>query len=82
MKENLKESKSFMDRALAGEISDIETAILDAVDAWHAYEPSIPEDEIGENIMTWLGMSWYEYARWVEHPKELKDIIEDRKNAT
>jgi len=72
--------RSFMDRAVAGEIDDIETAILDAVDAWHEYEPTIPEDEIGENIMTWLGMSWSEYSRWVERPKELSNIIKTRKD--
>ena len=45
-----------MDRAVDGEIEDIEVAILDAVDAWHKYEPTIPEDEIGESLQTWLGM--------------------------
>lgn len=67
-----------MDQAMAGEIEDLEAAILDAVDAWHVYEPTIPEDEIGESLQTWLGMYWYEYIRWVEHPEQLKYIIWDR----
>lgn len=68
-----------MERAVDGEIDDLETAILDAVDAWHEYQPTIPEDLIGENVMTWLGMSWSEYMRWVEHPKELAAIVKARK---
>ncbi len=74
------ERKTFMDRAIAGEIQDLDTAILDAVDAWHEYQPTISEDLIGENIMTWLGMSWNEYSRWVSYPKELAAIVEDRRN--
>lgn len=72
--------KTFMDLAVAGKLDDIETAILDAVDAWHVYEPTIPEDIVGESLQTWLGMMWYEYARWVQHPNELKDIIKGRQN--
>jgi len=66
-----------MERAVAGEIDDLDAAILDAVDAWHEYQ--IPEDEIGENIMTWLGMSRSEYTSWVINPKELLAIIQQRK---
>ena len=68
-----------MSRAIAGEIEDLDAAILDAVDEWHEYEPTIPEDEVGENIMTWLGMSWSEYTSWVINPKELLAIIQQRK---
>ncbi len=74
------ERKSFMVRAIAGEIEDLDKAILDEVDAWHEYQPTIPEDVIGENVMTWLGMSWSEYSRWVKHPKELVEIVEARRN--
>jgi hypothetical protein len=67
-----------MERAMAGEIEDLDAAILDAIEAWHVYQPTIPEDLIGENVMTWLGMSWNEYSRWVKHPEQLKYIIWDR----
>lgn len=66
-----------MERAVAGEIENLDTAILDAVDAWHQYAPTIGE-EIGESLQTWLGMYWFEYARWVEHPEQLKYIVWDR----
>jgi hypothetical protein len=69
-----------MERAVAGEIQDLDETILDEIDAWHEYQPTIDKEEIGENIMTWLGMSWSEYARWVEHPKELAAIVEERCN--
>lgn len=70
---------NFMEQATTFGFEDLDKAILDAVDAWHAYEITIPEDVIGENIHLFLGMTWDEYARWVQKPKELADIVARRR---
>lgn len=68
--------RTFMDRALAGEIADLDTAMLDEIDRWHER----PDDgTVGNAIHLWLGMTWQEFARWVEHPDQLAAILEERK---
>lgn len=69
--------KNFMERAIAGEIEDLEEALDDAIDEWHA----LPDDgAVGDTIHLYLGMTWQEYARWVKDPKSLEDIINKRRS--
>ena len=63
--------KTFMDLALANEIFDLERSILIFVDDWHSSDSPL-------ELIDWLGFSEKEYARWVEHPKDLALIISER----
>lgn len=67
-----------MDRALVGEIDDLEAEIQNEINAWQEYQPSINEEEIGENVMTFLGMTFEEYSAWFSGSSPIKNIIEGR----
>jgi hypothetical protein len=64
--------KSFLDRVLAGEITDPAVAIDDAIEAWHADKRA--EGELHE----YLGMTWEEYTAFVAKPSTLTEIIAAR----
>lgn len=70
----MSERRTFMDRALAGEIQDLRAALDDEVNAWH----ESPETETSA-LHEWLGLSSDEYARYVERPYRLAGIVESRR---
>jgi len=59
---------TFVERALRGEVEEID----DAIDAWHAAQS-------GVSLAQWLGFSEAEYASWVEDPSRLKEILDARR---
>lgn len=62
---------TFTAKWLAGYIPDwhLEDALLDEIDAWHCDRFS------NVSLYQWLGWSLSEYARWVEDPNVLRDIL-------
>lgn len=61
---------TFMDRALRGEFPNINEAMDDSIDSWHA-DRDVPLHE-------WLGLTMEEYQQWAEDPSSLSDIIQKR----
>lgn len=70
---------NFMEEATSFGFEDLNKAILDAVDSWHNYAVTIPDDVDGYSIHLFLGMTWEEYGRWVEKPDQLADIVARRR---
>lgn len=62
-----------MDRAIAGEFTDLATALDDDIDAWHEAETFVPA------LHEWLGFTWDEYVRWVQSPRTLDGIVAARR---
>lgn len=68
---SVKNEKTFVDLCLNGEalLSDID----EFVESWHS-------SETGASLHEYLGLSWDEYALWVEKPQVLRFIMYSRKN--
>ena len=68
---------TFMQVAIAGSLSedDLEVSFNDQVDAWHNSDPSMSETPLHE----YLGMTWREYADYVERKRKIGAIVNDRK---
>jgi hypothetical protein len=62
-------------KVLYGEIDidDVDIAMDDAVEAWHL------DRHTQQAIWEYLGMTHEEYGRWVENPRAILDIIEERR---
>jgi hypothetical protein len=69
---SMSERRTFVDRALAGDVYDLGTIQAD-IDAWH----DAPEDEVSLN--EWLGLTKHEYALFVEQSSALGPILSARK---
>jgi hypothetical protein len=71
---------SFMTSAVAGCYDDapdeMDEVMLDAVSEWHS---SVGESGVDNELHVYLGMTRDEYKRWVEDPKSLQAIIEERR---
>jgi hypothetical protein len=67
----MSERVTFIDRALKGEILDLDT-IDDEIDAWHASETPLA-------LHDWLGMSFYEHAMFMKRPEFLRLVLLGRK---
>lgn len=61
-------------QVIFGEITpdQLDEALLDAVEAWHTTKTELA-------IYEFIGLTHKEYGRWVENPKAIFDIIEERK---
>lgn len=70
-------SKSFMARALDQEfaVQDMEEIVDDAIDSWHQAPPGTP-------LHTYLGLTWEEYALWVEHKRTVWQLVRARSIAS
>lgn len=68
----MSEHRTFVSRALAGEILDLE-AIDDEIDRWHGASTSM-------SLPEWLGLSDDEYALFVEKPEALAVILMARRH--
>ena len=66
----MSEHRTFVERALAGEISGLD--IDDEIERWH-------ESAGGESLAAWLGMSDEEYQLFVEQPDALGLILNARR---
>lgn len=66
-------TRTFMERALAGEIpiDQLEEALADAIDAWH-------EGGSGKKLHEFLGLTWAEYLCWVQDESYIERIVERR----
>jgi hypothetical protein len=64
---------SFMDSAVAGHYDDLHDGFDDAVEAWH--------DGAGfdMSLHKYLGMTWDEYKRVIEDPKQLAEVVQERR---
>ncbi len=62
----------FVARCLAGDVLDPSEEIDDAISAWHQ------GGGFGVSMESWLGMTWEEYALWVEKPYALRAILAAR----
>lgn len=60
---------TFIDRVINGEVSDIDTAVDDAIDEWHT-------SNTGMELYEFLGLTREEYTLFVIKPSLLKSIIE------
>ncbi|HXN37229.1 MAG TPA: hypothetical protein VN892_04270 [Solirubrobacteraceae bacterium] len=60
-------SETYLEQVLDGEA--IWTDIEDFVGAWH------DGNGLGQELHDYLGMTWNEYALWVERPDALRAII-------
>lgn len=67
----MSDGQKFTDLVLAGEIVDPEAEITDWIDRWHRSDSS-------EALHDWLGLSWDEYALFVERPQFLRAIFAAR----
>lgn len=65
--------RTFIERALDGETTDIDECIDNEIDHWH--DSFMDDIELHE----YLGMTWEEYAMWVENPNSLQSIIDNRR---
>lgn len=67
---------TFMNLAMSGAILDdaIDDSLNDQIDAWHNGDP-MDETPLHE----YLGMTWREYADYVECKRKIDVIINDRK---
>jgi len=74
----MSEDTSFIARALAGEILDVDDAIDDAVDDWHE-RGGLAEDGTPVTLHDWLGMTADEYSVFVEQPRALRAILHARR---
>ena len=63
-----------MDRAIDGEIVDLDAALLDAIGEWHA------DKDIVKELHLYLGMTLAEYYRWVQFPEEILSIVNNRRD--
>jgi hypothetical protein len=63
----------FIDLVLAGEVVDPETAIEGWIQRWH-------ESDSDGTLHDWLGMTWDEYALFVEKPEFLRAIFAARQH--
>lgn len=64
--------KTFVARVLADELRPED--IDDEVEAWHK-----SKEKNWTSLAHWLGLTEKEYARWVEHPKTLAVVLEQRR---
>jgi hypothetical protein len=69
-----KRRRTFLERALAGEVLDVDKELTEQIAAWH----QSPSDE-GE-LHEYLGFAWDEYAFYVECPSLLQAILMARRN--
>jgi hypothetical protein len=67
----MSEHLPFIQRALSGDVIDLREINAD-IDAWHETDTTEPLNE-------WLGMSFDEYALYVERPQALRYILQARK---
>ncbi len=64
--------KTFIERAVAGEIADPGEEIHEVVSAWHNGSTGMP-------LYVFLGMTREEYGHWVEDSSYLPRILEARR---
>jgi hypothetical protein len=65
---------TFVERALSGEILDVDEAVDDAIDDWHGRNGRL-RDGSRVAIHDWLGMTQDEYLLFVERPDALEPIL-------
>ena len=63
--------QTFLERALNGEFLDVISAIDDEIELWHGSDST-------EDLHDWLGMTWDEYALFVQHPSMLHLVLKAR----
>ncbi|MGA2451257.1 MAG: hypothetical protein ABTD50_21570 [Polyangiaceae bacterium] len=65
---------TFVERALSGEVLDVEESVDDAIDEWHERSGRL-DDGRRVAIFDWLGMTREEYRLFVERPDALETIL-------
>lgn len=68
---------TFLERAVAGEIADLDEGINDAIDAWHQQA----DHHLGVPLHQGLGITRDEYRAWVKDASALARLVEARRAA-